>query len=113
MSNELERELALYDEFERNRRSQETQQLLEFSRRNTLAAWALMTKKQRVLSYRAIVEKGKEVWSSKVVEAVYCSCMQEMERLRTEKSDEAYAVDLVSEINFLDFVGSIDIFPDM
>jgi len=72
-----------------------------------------MTKKQWVLSYHAIVEKGKEVWSSKVVEVVYCSCMQEMECLHAEKSDEAYAVDLESEIIFPDFIGSIDIFPDM
>ena len=72
-----------------------------------------MTKKQQVLSYHTIIEKGKEVWSLKVVEAVYCSCMQEMERLHAEKSDKAYVVDLVSEIKFLDFVGSIDIFPDM
>jgi len=72
-----------------------------------------MTKRQWVLSYQAIVKKGKEVWSSKVVEVVYCLCMQELEHLHAEKSDDAYVVNLVSEIICPDFVGSNVIFPDM
>jgi hypothetical protein len=44
MSNELERELLSYDQFEREQRSQETQELLKLKKHNSLAAWAAMTK---------------------------------------------------------------------
>jgi hypothetical protein len=63
MSNELERELLLYEQFEREQRSQETQNLLELKKHNSLAAWAAMTKKQNIKAYRAVAVDGEEVTS--------------------------------------------------
>jgi len=90
MSNELERKIQIFDQFERDQRSQETQKLLEFVKQNIQVAWAAMTKKQCVKSYLPIEDGGRVVWSAEVVEAVYCSCMQEIEHLCQEKSDEAF-----------------------
>jgi hypothetical protein len=90
MSNELERELLLYDEFEREQRSQETQKLRELTKRNTLASWDAMTRKQKIKAYCAVVVDGEEVWSPDVVKAVYCSCTRELARLRQAKSDDAF-----------------------
>ena len=90
MSNELKRELQLYDQFEHEQRSEETQKLREFTKRQTLAAWAAMTKKQKIKAYHAIVVDKEEVWSADVVQAVYCSCTQELERLQVAKSNEAF-----------------------
>jgi hypothetical protein len=90
MSNELEREIHLYAQFECEQRSQETQKLRELTQRNTLVAWATMTKKQNVKAYLPVVVDGEEVWSADIVKAVYCSCTQEIERLRWAKSDEAF-----------------------
>ena len=90
MSNDLEREILLFDQFEREQRSQETQKLRELTEHNTRAAWAAMTKKQNIKAYRAMVVDGEEVWSVDVVKAVYCSSMQEIKRLHKAKSDEAF-----------------------
>jgi hypothetical protein len=90
MSNELERELLLYEQFEREQRSQETQNLLELKKHYSLAAWAAMTKKQNIKAYRAVAVDGEEVWSADVVRAVYCDATQEIDRLRKAKSDEAF-----------------------
>jgi hypothetical protein len=90
MSNELKRELLLYDQLEREQRSQETQKLLELKKHNSLAAWAAMTKKQKIKTYRAVVVDGEEVWSADVVRAVFCTSTQEIKRLREAKSDEAF-----------------------
>lgn len=49
-----------------------------------------MTKKPKVEAYLAVVHGGKKVWSEDIVKAVYCSCTQEIDRLRTAKSDEAF-----------------------
>ena len=90
MSNELEREIQIFDQFECNQWSQETQKLLEFVKQNIQVAWAAMTKKQCIKSYLPIKDSGRVVWLAEVVEAVYCSCMQEIECLHQEKSDEAF-----------------------
>jgi len=94
MSNKLERELLLYDQFEREQQSQETQKLRDIVKLNTLVAWAAMTKKQQVKLYLAVVVDEEEVWSADIVKAVYCSCMQEIERLHVARSDEAFNVSL-------------------
>jgi len=90
MSNKLECEIQIFDQFERDQQSQETQKLLEFIKQNIQVAWATMTKKQRIKSYLPIEDGGRVVWSVEVVEVVYCSCMQEIEHLHQEKSDEAF-----------------------
>jgi len=94
MSNELERELLLYDQFEHEQQSQETQKLHDIIKLNTLVAWATMTKKQQVKSYLAVVVDEEEVWSADIVKAVYCSCMQEIECLCVARSDEAFDMSL-------------------
>ena len=94
MSTELEREIQLYEQFEREQRLQETQKLRELTKHNRLNTWATMTKKQQVKTYCAMVVDGEEVLSADVVEAVYCSCMQEIQRLCTAKSDEAFDMKL-------------------
>ena len=91
MSNELENELQLFDQFEHEQKTQEVSQLREFAYGNTLAAWDAMTKKQEVKVYHAMVDDdGEEVWSKEVVKALYCSCKKELERLCAAKSDEAF-----------------------
>ena len=80
MSTELEREIQLYEQFEREQRSQETQKLRELSRHSRLTAWAAMAKKHNIKTYRAVVVDGEEVLSADVVQAVYCSCTQEIQR---------------------------------
>jgi hypothetical protein len=90
MSNELEREIQLYNQFECDQRSSETQKLRELSKRSSLAAWAAMTRKQKIKSYLPVVVDEEELWSSEVVKAVYCDCTWEIERLRQVKSDEAF-----------------------
>jgi len=90
MSNELECEIQIFDQFERNQQSQETQKLLEFVKQNIQVAWAAMMKKQHVKSYLPIKDGGRVVWSAEVMEAVYCSCTQEIECLHQEKSDEVF-----------------------
>jgi len=49
-----------------------------------------MTKKQGIKAYLPLVVDEEEVWSADVVKAIYCSCTQEIDRLRTTKSDEAF-----------------------
>jgi len=49
-----------------------------------------MMKKQCVKSYLPIKDGGRVVWSAEVMEAVYCSCTQEIEHLHQEKSNEAF-----------------------
>jgi hypothetical protein len=90
MSNDLEREILLFDQFEREQRSQETQKLFEFTKHNTRVAWAAMTKKQNIKTYRAVMVDEEEIWSADVVRAVFCSATQEIDRLRKAKSDEAF-----------------------
>jgi hypothetical protein len=90
MSNKLERELLLYDQFKHEQWSQETQKLFELKKHKSLAAWAAMTKKQEIKTYRAVVVDGEEVWSADVVRAVFCTSTQEIERLHEVKSDEAF-----------------------
>jgi len=94
MSNELEHELLLYDQFECEQRSQETQKLRDIIKLNTLVAWAAMTKKQQVKSYLTVVVDEEEVWLVDIVKAVYCSCMQEIEHLHVARSDEVFDVTL-------------------
>jgi hypothetical protein len=69
---------------------QETQNLLELKKHNSLAAWAAMTKKQNIKAYRAVAVDGEEVWSADVMRAVYCDAMQEIDHLCKVKSDEAF-----------------------
>jgi len=94
MSNELEHELLLYDQFKREQRSQETQKLCDIIKLNTLVAWAAMTKKQQVKLYLTVVVDEEEVWLVDIVKAVYCSCMQEIEHLHVARSDEVFDVTL-------------------
>jgi len=90
MSNKLECEIQIFDQFEHDQWSQETQKLFKFVKQNIHIAWAAMTKKQHIKSYLPIEDGGRVVWSVEVMEAVYCSCMQEIEHLHQEKSDEAF-----------------------
>jgi len=90
MSNELEHKLLLYDQFEREQQSQETQKLHDIIKLNMLVTWATMTKKQQVKTYLAVVVNKEEVWSVDIMKAVYCSCTQEIECLHMAKSDEAF-----------------------
>jgi hypothetical protein len=109
MSTELECELQLYDQFEHNQRLEETQKLRKLEKRNILASWAAMTKKQEVKAYYPVVVDEEEVWSTDVMKAVYCNCMQEIEHLRNTKSDEAFdaRLNLVRR-----FCSSYNAFPD-
>jgi len=90
MSNKLECKIQIFDQFERDQWSQETQKLFEFVKQNIHVAWTTMTKKQHIKSYLPIEDGGRVVWLVEVMEAVYCSCMQEIEHLCEEKSDEAF-----------------------
>jgi preprotein translocase subunit SecD len=94
MSNNLEREILLFDQFKREQRSQETQKLFEFMKYNTRVAWAAMTKKQNIKTYCAVVVDEEEIWSADVVRVVFCSATQEIDRLRKAKSDEAFDLKL-------------------
>jgi len=94
MSNELEHELLLYDQFKHEQQSQETQKLRDIIKLNTLVTWATMMKKQQVKSYLTVVVDEEEVWSADIVKAVYCSCMQEIEHLHVARSDEAFDMSL-------------------
>jgi len=67
MSNKLECEIQIFDQFEHDQQSQETQKLLEFVKQNIQAAWAAMMKKQRVKSYLPIEDGGRVVWLVEVV----------------------------------------------
>jgi len=102
MSNELEHKLLLYNQFECEQWSQETQKLCDIIKLNTLVTWAAMTKKQQVKLYLAVVVDEEEVWSADIVKAVYCSCTQEIEHLRVARSDEVFDVmlNLVRRIVF-------------
>jgi len=90
MSNKLEHEIQIFDQFEHDQQSQETQKLLEFVKQNIQVAWATMMKKQCVKSYLPIEDGGRVVWLAEVMEGVYCSCMQEIECLHQEKSNEVF-----------------------
>jgi len=90
MSNELECKLLLYNQFEHEQWSQETQKLCDIIKINMLVTWAAMMKKQQVKTYLAVVVEEEEVWSADIMKAVYCSCMQEIEHLYMVNSDEAF-----------------------
>lgn len=92
MSNELERELLLYTEFEQVQRSTEVQRLAQFTREQQKASWNAMAQKLQVKSCRAVTEGGKEVWSAKLVRLIFCSCKQEVARLAKAKTHEAFGV---------------------
>jgi hypothetical protein len=90
MSNNLERKILLFNQFKHEQRSQETQKLFEFTKYNMRVAWAAMTKKQNIKTYRAVVIDKEEIWSADIVRAVFCSATQEIDCLRKAKSDEAF-----------------------
>lgn len=104
MRNELEREILLYDQYQREQRALEATKLREFTKRNALVAWDAMTKKLKVRAYRAVVDGEDEVWSEDIVKAVYCSCTQEIDRLRAEKSNEAFDPELNLVTGFVHMV---------
>ncbi|EDR02725.1 uncharacterized protein LACBIDRAFT_332256 [Laccaria bicolor S238N-H82] len=94
MSNELERELILYNEFERTQRATEAERLLQFTQRQQRARVDAMVKKTQIKSCRAVTEEGKEVWSAELVKVMFSTCAEEIERLGKAKTPEAFALNV-------------------
>ena len=63
-----------------------------------------MTKTLKVKTYRAVVDGEDEVWSEDIVKAVYCSCTQEIDCLRAEKSNEVFDPKLNLVMGFVHMV---------
>ncbi|EDR05335.1 uncharacterized protein LACBIDRAFT_303191 [Laccaria bicolor S238N-H82] len=94
MSNELERELILYNEFERTQRATEAERLLQFTQRQQRARVDAMVKKAHVKSCRAVTEEGKEVWPAELVKVIFSTCAEETERLGKAKTPEAFTLNV-------------------